>query len=127
MSTEKEKKPEGIRVAKLIAASGRCSRREAEELIVEGRVKVNGVTITTPATFITDHSVKIDDKLISAKGPTRLWIFHKPVGYLTTTKTLTAGATVITGHLTANGGGGGNAFRSATAVAQIVIEDLGST
>ena len=86
MSTEKEKKPEGIRVAKLIAASGRCSRREAEELIVEGRVKVNGVTITTPATFITDHSVKIDDKLISAKGPTRLWIFHKPVGYLTTTK-----------------------------------------
>ena len=47
-------------------------------------------------------------------------------GYLTTTKTLTAGATVITGHLTANGGGTGNAFRSATAVAQIVIEDLGS-
>ena len=48
-------------------------------------------------------------------------------GYLTTTKTLTAGATVITGHLTASGGGTGNAYRSATAVAQIIIEDLGST
>lgn len=49
------------------------------------------------------------------------------VGFITTTKTLTAGATVITGHLTANGGGTGNGFRSSTAVAQIVIEDLGST
>jgi len=48
-------------------------------------------------------------------------------GYFSTTKTLSAGATVITGHLTASGGGVGNAFRSATAVAQIVIEDLGST
>jgi hypothetical protein len=47
------------------------------------------------------------------------------VGFITTTKTLTAGATVITGHLTALGGGGANSFRNATAVAQIVIEDLG--
>jgi len=46
-------------------------------------------------------------------------------GYLTTTRTLTAGANVVTGHLTALGGGTGNSFRSATAVAQIVIEDLG--
>ncbi len=76
----------GIRVAKLIAQAGHCSRREAEELIAEGRVQVNGVTITTPATFITDHSVKIDNKLINAKQPTRLWLFHKPEGVLTTTK-----------------------------------------
>lgn len=76
----------GIRVAKLIAQAGHCSRREAEELIAEGRVKVNGVTITSPATFITDHSVKIDDKLINAKQAVRLWFFHKPEGVLTTTK-----------------------------------------
>lgn len=76
----------GIRVAKLIAQSGHCSRREAEELIAEGRVKVNGQVITSPATFITDHSVKIDDKLINAKQPVRLWLFHKPEGFLTTTK-----------------------------------------
>jgi 23S rRNA pseudouridine2605 synthase len=76
----------GIRIAKLIAQSGHCSRREAEELIAEGRVKVNGVVIETPATFITDQSVKIDDKLINAKQPTRLWLFHKPVGVLTTSK-----------------------------------------
>lgn len=84
--TEKKSEEKGLRVAKLIAQSGHCSRREAEELIAEGRVKVNGVTITTPATFITDHSVKIDDKLINAKQPVRLWLFHKPEGVLTTTK-----------------------------------------
>ena len=55
----------GIRIAKYIAHSGYCSRREAEQLIAEGRVKVNGVIIDTPATIITDHSVKIDNKLIN--------------------------------------------------------------
>ncbi len=90
MKTDKEKSFEsktlGIRVAKLIAASGKCSRREAEQLIAEGRVKVNGEVISTPATFITDQSVKVDDKLINAKSPTRLWLFHKPAGFSTTTK-----------------------------------------
>jgi 23S rRNA pseudouridine2605 synthase len=76
----------GIRIAKVIAQSGHCSRREAEALILEGRVKVNGVTIDTPATFITDHSIKIDGKLINDKQPVRLWLFHKPEGVLTTTK-----------------------------------------
>ncbi len=76
----------GIRIAKLIAQSGHCSRREAEALILEGRVKVNGQTIESPATFITDHSVKIDDKLINAKQEARVWMFHKPDGFLTTTK-----------------------------------------
>ncbi len=77
---------EGIRIAKLIAQSGHCSRREAEQLIIEGRVKVNGEVIESPATFITDQSVKIDDKLINAKQPVRLWLFHKPEGIITTTK-----------------------------------------
>jgi len=76
----------GIRIAKVIAASGHCSRREAEELIAEGRVKVNGATIDSPATFITDHSIKIDDKLIASKQAVRLWLFHKPIGVLTTSK-----------------------------------------
>lgn len=85
MSVTKEK-PQGIRIAKLIAQSGRCSRREAEELIAEGRVAVNGQIIDSPATFITDQSVKIDDKLINKKQDRRVWLFHKPTGYLTTTK-----------------------------------------
>lgn len=76
----------GLRIAKVIAQSGHCSRREAEALIAEGRVKVNGVVVESPATFITDQSIKVDDKLINAKQPVRLWLFHKPEGVLTTTK-----------------------------------------
>ncbi len=84
--TISQSEEKGIRIAKLIAQSGHCSRREAEALILEGRVKVNGQVIESPATFITDQSVKIDDKLINAKQEPRIWLFHKPEGYLTTTK-----------------------------------------
>ncbi len=83
---EEKNEDKGIRVAKLIAMSGHCSRREAEALIVEGRVQVNGVVINSPTTFITDHSVKVDGKLISEKQPVRLWLFHKPKGVITTNK-----------------------------------------
>lgn len=76
----------GQRVAKVIARSGYCSRREAEELIADGLVKVNGKTIDTPATLITDHAIKINNKLIASKQPTRMWIFHKPKGFICTNK-----------------------------------------
>ena len=80
------KEIKGERIAKVIARSGYCSRRGAEELIVEGRVKVNGVTIESPAVIITDQSIKIDNQLINKKEPTKLWVFHKPKGYITTSK-----------------------------------------
>ncbi len=83
---EKENETKGIRIAKLIAQAGICSRREAEELISEGRVQVNGQTITTPATFITDQAIKVDGKLINAKQPTKLWLFYKPKAVITTSK-----------------------------------------
>lgn len=76
----------GQRVAKIIARSGVCSRREAEELIIQGRVKVNGVIIDTPAIIITDQSIKVDDKLLATKKPTKMWVFHKPKGFITTNK-----------------------------------------
>lgn len=72
-----------IRVAKVIADSGLCSRREAEKLILEARVQVNGKLIDSPATLITDQSIKVDNKLINAKQEVRLWLFHKPAGFLT--------------------------------------------
>jgi 23S rRNA pseudouridine2605 synthase len=77
---------EGSRIAKYIAHSGFCSRREAEELIAEGRVKVNGVVIDNPATIISDQSVKIDDKLINKKDNIDLWLFHKPKQVITSNK-----------------------------------------
>jgi 23S rRNA pseudouridine2605 synthase len=72
---------EGERIAKYIARCGYCSRREAEELIYDGKVKVNGKIIDTPVINITDQSVKINNKLIK-KQPTKLWIYNKPKGYV---------------------------------------------
>lgn len=82
--TETNLKPQ--RIAKYIAHSGHCSRRDAEQLIFEGRVKVNGQVVTNPATLITDHSIKIDDKLINKIPETKLWLMHKPKGIITTHK-----------------------------------------
>ena len=74
----------GERIAKVIANSGYCSRRDAEKLISEGRVKVNGKTIDTPVVLITDQSIKIDNKLLQRREKTKLWIFNKPKGYIVT-------------------------------------------
>lgn len=78
---------EGERVAKYLARAGVCSRRDAERLIAEGRVKLNGKTLDTPAVKVTGaDKVSVDGKLISAAEPTRLWRYHKPSGLVTTHK-----------------------------------------
>ena len=46
-------KHEGERIAKVIARAGICSRRDAEKLILEGRVKLDGVVVTSPALNVT--------------------------------------------------------------------------
>ena len=75
-------KPE--RLAKVIARTGYCSRREAEQLILNGDVKVNGVVVSSPAINITDESIKIKNKLLQTKEKTKLWMFNKPRGYIVT-------------------------------------------
>lgn len=74
----------GERIAKVIANSGYCSRRDAERLILAGEVKVNGEVITTPAINVTDQSIKIHNKLLSRQKETRIWLFNKPKGYIVT-------------------------------------------
>lgn len=75
------KKPE--RIAKVIAASGFCSRRDAEKLIAEKRVKVDGKLLVTPALTVTDEVITIDDKPLKAANAPRLFIYYKPVGLVT--------------------------------------------
>lgn len=75
------------KIAKVIARSGVCSRREAEVLIVNGHVKVNGTTNINPATRVSeDDQILVDDKIINKKSPTRLFLFYKPKGCITSTK-----------------------------------------
>lgn len=77
----------GDRIAKVIARAGICSRRDAEALIAQGRVTLDGETVTTPAIRITaNHVVAIDGKPLDEPEGTRLWRYHKPSGLVTTHK-----------------------------------------
>jgi len=73
------------RIAKFIAAAGVCSRRQAEEMILQGRVRIDGKTINTPVISVTpENVVEVDGKVISEAEQTRLWLYYKPVGLITT-------------------------------------------
>ena len=75
------------RIAKFIARSGVCSRREAEELIKQQRVSVNGVVVETPAFNVEGtEKIKIDGEKLPETEKTRVWIYHKPAGLVTSHK-----------------------------------------
>jgi len=73
------------RLAKAIARAGLASRREAETWIVAGRVAVNGSTVASPALNVTvQDRITIDGKPLPQRERTRLFLFHKPRGLVTT-------------------------------------------
>ncbi len=75
------------RIAKIIARSGLCSRRDAEKLILEGKVSVDGKIIESPALNVSDENViAVNGKIIGAKEQTKLWRYHKPKGLITSHK-----------------------------------------
>ena len=78
-------KSTGERIAKAIARAGLASRREAEAWIAAGRVAVNGAVIASPALNVTpDDRVTVDGKPLPERERTRLFLFHKPRGLVTT-------------------------------------------
>lgn len=84
MTTPETAPREGDRIAKLLARAGIASRREIERMIAEGRIKLNGEVLTTPATVLKSlRGVTVDDKPVKAAEATRLFVFHKPSGLLT--------------------------------------------
>ncbi|MGA9546998.1 MAG: pseudouridine synthase [Rhodomicrobium sp.] len=85
--TPEDGKPNGERIAKVIARSGLCSRRDAEVLIGEKRVSVNGAVIESAALDVSpSDKVLVDGKPLAAREPPRLWRYHKPKGRVTTHK-----------------------------------------
>ena len=75
----------GERIARALARAGVASRREAERLIAEGRVSLNGVVLTSPAVNVTDADILLLDGVATPKRErTRLWLHHKPRGLVTT-------------------------------------------
>ncbi len=68
-----------------VSRAGLASRRDAEEWIVQGRVTVNGRVINSPALDVTGNDViTIDGKPLPPRERTRLFMFHKPRGLMTT-------------------------------------------
>jgi 23S rRNA pseudouridine2605 synthase len=75
----------GERIAKWLARAGVASRRDAEKLVAEGRVRLNNTVVTHPATFVTaDDTVVVNGAAVEAPERTRLWRYHKPAGLMTT-------------------------------------------
>ena len=85
-ATESATSP-GERIAKRMARAGLCSRRDAERWIEDGRVKVNGKLLKTPACVVTDRDkIEVDGEPLPGRERSRLWLYHKKSGLVTTSK-----------------------------------------
>lgn len=75
------------RIAKVMARAGLCSRRDAERWIEAGRVAVNGAVLKTPACTVgPEDKITVDGQSLPGAQETRLFIYHKPVGLVTTAR-----------------------------------------
>ena len=82
-----DEEPKGERIAKVMARAGVASRRDAEKMILDGRVTVNGVKADSPAIdVLPSDKVTLDGKPIDAPQPARLWLYYKPVGLVTSAR-----------------------------------------
>jgi len=79
--------PAEERIAKVIARAGIASRRDAEAMIAEGRVTLNGKVLESPAVNVTAADrITVDGEPLPLRERTRLWLFHKPRGLVTTAR-----------------------------------------
>lgn len=79
--------PRGDRIAKWLARAGVASRRDAEAMLADGVIRLNGQVVTHPATFInTGDVVQVKGRVIDPPDRTRMWRYHKPEGLVTTHK-----------------------------------------
>ena len=94
--TAPDKGASGERIAKVLARAGVASRRDAEAMIVAGRVQVNGRRIDSPALNVTPKDrVQVDGQPLAAPEPARLWLYHKPLGLVTSARDEKGRATVF--------------------------------
>jgi len=88
-------RPEGDRIAKLLARAGVASRREVERMIGDGRVSLHGKVLETPATILTSlRGVTVDGEPVSSPEPTQLYAFNKPTGLITAERDPAGRATI---------------------------------
>ena len=79
-----------------MAKAGLASRREAEKLILDGRVTLNGNTVSEPSRKCTTTDIlKLDGAIVSQSMSTALYQLHKPRGYLSTSKDVMGRKTIF--------------------------------
>ena len=79
--------PAEDRIAKVIARAGIASRRDVEAMIAEGRITLNGKVLDSPAINVTPaDQITVDGEPLPTKERTRLWLYHKPRGLVTTAR-----------------------------------------
>src|SRR4029079_15932996 len=85
MDKQNEHPPAGERIAKVIARAGLASRREAEDWIADGRGAVNGKLVASPALNVGARDpIEVDGQPLPMRERTRLFLYHKQRGLLTT-------------------------------------------
>jgi len=85
--SDPKQSPPGERIAKVLARAGVCSRRDAERWIAEGRIKVNGRVLQSPAFNVTERDrIEVDGEALPQRERTRLWLYNKPGGLVTTAR-----------------------------------------
>ncbi|MCG2710942.1 MAG: rRNA pseudouridine synthase [Candidatus Omnitrophica bacterium] len=84
------------RLNKIIAISGICSRRKADELIASGKVKINGITVTALGTQadLSEDAIMVNNRPLKKEENVYI-LFHKPKGCITTTKDMFAEKTIF--------------------------------
>jgi 23S rRNA pseudouridine2605 synthase len=76
-----------MRLNKFLSQNGICSRRDAEKLIEDGRVTINGTIVIPPAPLLKgDEIITVDGKKINNQETEKVWTFYKPQGLVTTHK-----------------------------------------
>jgi 23S rRNA pseudouridine2605 synthase len=85
-----------LRLAKYLAQTGIASRRQAEEYIVEGRVKLNGTVVTERFTLVDPQAdlIEFDGQLVKVETPVYI-LLHKPPGYITSASDPQGRSTVL--------------------------------
>jgi len=76
-----------LRISKFLASKNIGSRKDIEKFIAEKRISLNGITVTTPITFIEEgDQIYLDNKLINIKPKFEILKYYKPIGFITSHK-----------------------------------------
>ncbi|MBP2447215.1 pseudouridine synthase [Rhizobium leguminosarum] len=85
IAAEADSEAKAERISKVMARAGVASRRDIERMIMEGRVTLNGRVLDTPVVNVTlADRIEVDGVPIRGIERTRLWLYHKPAGLVTT-------------------------------------------